>query len=104
ACGTCLVQNPSTTAVNTVDPNVSGVVALSLQNSAGSADHILDIYTNNASPVLTDYFAANGTLNVGASILTTSNNAYDLGASGSTFRTGYFGTSVLSPAVDVAAA
>ena len=69
--------------------------ALTVQgNSSGSPD-IMDV--RDSSGTLQDYFDSVGRLNVSQLIQPTSGNSIDLGTSGTTFRTGYFGTSVVSP-------
>jgi len=64
---------------------------------AASATHSLDVKDSSGS--IQAYFDASGILNVGQTIQATAGTV-DLGTSGSTFRTGYFGTSVQTPALN----
>jgi hypothetical protein len=81
------------TGANTFTPT-SGV-GITVQAASSTAS--LDV--KNSSGALEAYFDANGILNVAQTIQATTSTV-DLGTSGSTFRTGYFGTSVQTPALN----
>jgi hypothetical protein len=100
ASATAIIQVPTTTAQNTIAPTTPSVVGLTVKGTTGTAADVLDVYNSAGSPTLQDYFDSSGSLNVGQLIQPTSNNAIDLGKSGTGFRTGYFGTSVLAPTFD----
>ena len=86
-------------------PTAASAVGLIVKGTTNaSTGDVLDIYNANSSPTIQAYFNAAGALNVAQSILPTSNNTVDLGTSGTSFRTGYFATSALSPLHDVATA
>lgn len=104
SCGACVVLAPTTTATNTVQTATNGVVDLTLKGKSGQTADILDIYDSQTTPALQAFFDSAGALNVSKAIQPTANNSSDLGLSGTTFRTGYFGTSVLAPAFDVGTA
>jgi hypothetical protein len=89
-----LAANNSFTGANTFSPG-SGV-ALTVKPAASTDG--LDV--QNSSGVTKAYFDSSGNLNLGLTLQATSNNAIDLGTSGATFRTGYFGTSVVTPALN----
>jgi hypothetical protein len=94
-----LDQNNTFTGANTIAPTAASAIALTVKGTTGTAAHVMDIYNSNASPTLQAYFDATGSLNVSQVIQPTSNNAIDVGLSGTAFRTGYFGTSVVTPLV-----
>ncbi|HSX33889.1 MAG TPA: hypothetical protein VLF91_06155 [Candidatus Saccharimonadales bacterium] len=100
--GSFIQQVPGSTGTNTIAPTAASVVALTIKGTTGTAAHVLDIYNSNASPTLQDFFDASGSLNVSQIIQPTANNTIDLGLSGTAFRTGYFGTSVVTPLVSSA--
>jgi hypothetical protein len=95
--GTYLRNVPAATSDNTIAPTVNSVVALTVKGTTGTAANVLEVYNSAGSPTRQAYFDSSGSLNVGQLIQPTSSNAIDLGLSGTTFRTGYFGTSVVSP-------
>jgi hypothetical protein len=88
---------PTATSDNTIAPATNSVVALTVKGTTGTAADVIDIYNSAGTPALQDYFDSAGSLNVGQLIQPTSGNSIDLGKSGTTFRTGYFGTSVVAP-------
>ncbi len=73
----------------------TGIVALTVKASTAGGQNSLEVF--DSSNVRQAYFDANGNFNVARTIQATSNNTIDLGTSGATFRSGYFGTSVQSP-------
>ncbi|HVQ44597.1 MAG TPA: hypothetical protein VMT30_06550 [Candidatus Saccharimonadia bacterium] len=83
------------TSANIFSP--SSGVAITIKPAA--ATHSLDV--KDSSNVIQAYFDASGILNVGQTIQATTSTV-DLGTSGSTFRTGYFGTSVQTPTLNAA--
>jgi hypothetical protein len=82
------------TGANTFTPG-SGV-GITVQ--AAAATDSLDVKDSGGS--VKAYFDANGNLNLARTLQATASNSIDLGASGATFRTGYFGTSVVTPALN----
>lgn len=99
-CSDCIVQAPTTTAQNTIAPTTNSVVALTVKGTTGTAANVLEVFDSTGTPARQAYFNSAGSLNVAQVIQPTSNNAVDLGVSGTGFRTGYFGTSVLTPLLD----
>ncbi|HSX35580.1 MAG TPA: hypothetical protein VLH84_01440 [Patescibacteria group bacterium] len=97
--GSYIQQVPGTTATNTIAPTANSVVALTVKGTTGTAAHVIDVYDSTGSPALQDYFDNTGSLNVSKLIQPTANNTIDLGLSATAFRTGYFGTSVITPSV-----
>ncbi len=92
--GTALVvgTNPATAGAIRL-PNTEYLYS---RNAANSVNGIL-IGRSGGDVVIVGDSTASG-LQLGASTLPLGSNALDLGASGTTWRTGYFGTSVISPA------
>jgi hypothetical protein len=81
------------TAASTIGLVVKGTT------NATTAD-VLDIYNAAASPTLQAFFNAAGSLNVSQVVQPTATNSSDIGLAGTTFRTGYYGTSVRAPLFD----
>ncbi len=88
-----ITASNSWTGLNTFTPT-SGV-GLVVQAASGSQS--LDI--KDSSGALQAYFDASGVLNVGQTIQDTTTTV-DLGTSANPFRSGYFGTSVQTPALN----
>ncbi len=95
-CSDCLVKVP-TAGQNVIAPTANSVVGLTVKGTTGTAADVLDIYNSAGSPTPQAFFDSAGSLNVSQLIQPTANNTLDVGKSGTTFRTGYFGTSVVSP-------
>jgi hypothetical protein len=94
--GTPLFKVASSGAA-TIAPTANSAVSLTVKGTTGTAADVIDIYNSAGTPTLQDYFDSAGKLNVGQVIQPTSNNAIDLGLTGTRFRTAYLGTSVSSP-------
>ncbi len=89
-----LAANQTFTGANLFAPT-TGIVALTVKASTAGGQNSLEVF--DSSNTRQAYFDATGNLNVARTIQPTSTNAIDLGLTGTTFRTGYFGTSVVSP-------
>ncbi len=99
-CSDCIVKVPAV-GQNVIAPTAASVVGLTVKGTTnGTTGNVLEIFNANASPTRQDFFDAAGSLNVAQVVQPTTNNAVDLGVSGTAFRTGYFGTSVLAPTFD----
>ena len=92
--GTFLRNVPTTTADNTIAPTTASVVGLTVKGTTGTAANVLEIFNSNATPTRQAFFDASGSLNVNQTIQPTVTNTVDLGLSGTTFRSGYFGLGV----------
>ncbi len=98
--GVFVRTSPTATSDNTVTAlATAGVIALTLKGNVTANAKVLDIFDSAATPVEQDYFSSTGSLNVNQSILSLNSNGIDLGSSASLFRSGYFGTSVITPSV-----
>jgi hypothetical protein len=95
--GNYLVQAPTSTTTNTIAPVTANVVALTVKGTNNTSANVLEVFDSTATPVRQAYFNAAGSLNVSQAIMPTAYNTIDLGSVGTTFRTAYFGTSVVSP-------
>ncbi len=98
ATGVFVKNVPAATSDNTINPGANNAVALTVRGSSdGSNPSILDI--RDSGNTQQAFFNSAGSLNVAQVIQPTTNNAVDLGVTGTnTFRTGYFGTSVIAAA------
>jgi hypothetical protein len=86
------------TGANLFAPTAGSTVALTVKATTAGSTNSLEVFDSGGARQA--YFDASGNFNVARTIQATSNNAIDLGTSGTAFRTGYFGTSVVSPAVN----
>ncbi len=96
--GTYVRNVPTATSDNVIAPTTASVVALTVKGTNSTAANVLEVFDSTASPVRQAFFNSAGSLNVAQVIQPTSSNAVDIGLSGTTFRSGFFGTSLVAGA------
>lgn len=109
--GTITASQPALTITQTWNAGAVVFVAdqITITDTASAAGSLLSKYVVGAATVWSirkdGFVTAAGGGTFGAAVLATTDNSYDLGAAGATrFRTGYFGTSVVTPAITVSGA
>ncbi|GAC1601345.1 MAG: hypothetical protein NVS3B29_02930 [Candidatus Saccharimonadales bacterium] len=91
---------PGSSSVNVIAPTAASTVALRVKGTTGTSANVLEVFDSTATPTRQAFFDATGALNVAKTIQPTVTNTADIGLTGTQFRTGYFGTSVITPTVD----
>jgi len=97
--GTDFIQRAPSATGNTVQPTAD-VVGFSVRAFTGGTSHAMDIQNTSGSVV--DFFANDGTFNVGANIQPSSggtSGSFDLGTTTNAFRNAYVGTTLYAPAI-----
>ncbi len=89
---------PASSSVNVIAPTAASTVALTVKASTAGGANSLEVF--DSSNARQAYFDASGALNVAKTIQPTVTNTVDIGLTGTQFRTGYFGTSVITPTLD----
>ena len=83
------------TGANLFAPTTAATVALTVKATTAGSTNALEVFDSGGTRQA--FFDATGKLNVAQTVQPTSNNTVDIGAAATAFKSGYFGTSVVSP-------